>query len=154
MNINFYFDKTHPLQPFTHQSPAGPGSRPPRNATRLAPETSEGFWPCWNGEAWEQVEDHRGLAGWIDGMETAISDFGPLPEGWSAESPEPTAEEKRQAEEARIKAELFALDLASIRPLRAIENGADAVEDHEKLVEIRKQAEALRVELRKLEGAE
>jgi hypothetical protein len=68
------------------------------------------------------------------------------------EVPEPDPEAERLARIMAIKSELRELDLASIRPLRAIENGADAAEDHARLVEIRKQAEALRAEARELEA--
>ncbi|MCL1939524.1 MAG: hypothetical protein FWG04_02550 [Desulfovibrionaceae bacterium] len=59
----------------------------PNNATRTAPEVLEGFIPRWNGEAWEQEEDHKGEQGWVNGEPHTIIEYGPLPSGWSADPP-------------------------------------------------------------------
>lgn len=78
------------------------------------------------------------------------------PEGYftSAEWFEAHKEEMaKAAREARIKeidAELLQYDLKSIRPLRAIENGTDETDDHERLVGIRRLAEKLREERKEL----
>lgn len=60
----------------------------PNNATRAAPDRQAGHIPRWNGSAWEQVENHRGEAGWLDGKPHTIGDYGPYPGGWSATEPE------------------------------------------------------------------
>ena len=152
MGINYYFDAADPLRPYTYSLEANPASLPPVDATRIAPQMKDGFRPCWDGEKWIQVEDFRGRKGWLGREELTIGNLGPLPDGWSDEPPEPTPQEKSIARSEAIKAELLNLDLASIRPLRGIGNGEDAVEDHTRLVESRKKAEALRGELRQLEG--
>ena len=57
--INYYFDNTNELKPYTHQLDANDDTLPPDNALRIAPEFKKGFHPCeLNGE-WVQVEDHR-----------------------------------------------------------------------------------------------
>lgn len=66
----------------------------PNNSTRTAPEEQEGFIPRWNGEAWEQVENHKGKEGYVNGEPHTVKNYGPLPEGWSDTPPEPTPEEK------------------------------------------------------------
>ena len=47
----------------------------------------------------------------------------------------------------RLRAELDALDTASIRPLRALADGSGAAEDHDRLKEIEARAALLRIEL-------
>lgn len=65
-----------------------------------------------------------------------------------------TEEEKQaQAKEARKKeiiAELDALDLKTIRALRAIQAGTGTQDDEEKLAEIEDQAEQIRQQLKEL----
>ena len=99
------------------------------------------YSPAGNPEVWR-------VGGQPDGYSTEAE--------WLAAHPpevsEPDPEAERQARIAAIRVELRELDMASIRPLRAIENGADVVEDHARLVDIRKQTEALRAEMRELEG--
>lgn len=79
------------------------------------------------------------------------------PEEWQKANPvkEPEAdpEAERLARAETIKLELNGLDLASIRPLREIDNGTDTQEDHERLLVINRQAVTLREELRRLTGA-
>ncbi len=65
----------------------------PSNATATMPEQREGYIPRWNGSAWEQVENHRGEAGWLNGTPRKIGDYGPYPDGWSAIEPEKSREE-------------------------------------------------------------
>jgi hypothetical protein len=55
-----------------------------------------GAIPRWNGEAWEQVENHVGEKGWVNGVETEITEYGPYPEGWSDTPPPPTLEEAKE----------------------------------------------------------
>ena len=57
--INYYFDNTNELKPFTHQLDATDDTLAPDNALRIAPEFKEGFWPCFNNNEWVLVEDHR-----------------------------------------------------------------------------------------------
>ena len=61
--------------------------RMPHNCTALKPVLQEGFVPCWNGSQWEQVENHKGLEGYLNGEPYTIKDYGPLPEGFSVTDP-------------------------------------------------------------------
>ncbi|GFO82689.1 MAG: hypothetical protein A49_23160 [Methyloceanibacter sp.] len=74
----------------------------PANATAIAPPApQEGFARCFAGDAWRQVEDHRGETvyltseredGGITGLvgeETVIAEIGPLPDDVTAERPGP-----------------------------------------------------------------
>lgn len=79
----------------------------PANATFDAPEEKEGFAPVWNGEAWEQIEDNRGVEYWLEGdaygtQARTMSELGPLPEGALFVAPEMSKEQK----EAQIQAQL------------------------------------------------
>ena len=79
---------------------------------------------------------------------TAIGDVlvdGELP--GAPPEPEPDPETERLARIAQIEADLHNIDLASIRPLRAIDNGSDSPVDHQKLIELEEKAAALRAEL-------
>lgn len=110
---NHYYDNNHVLRPYTHSLAASPGSVAPANALRgEKPEIIPGFWPCEDGGAFVQVEDHRERkAGgqmpesvaqdateywqpgdtWETGART-MTDVGPLPEGAIAERPEKPAD--------------------------------------------------------------
>lgn len=57
--INYYYDNTNELRPFTHQLDANDDTMPPDNALRVAPEFKEGFHPCEDGGGWVLLEDHR-----------------------------------------------------------------------------------------------
>lgn len=72
------------------------------------------------------------------------------PEAWAADhpAPGPDPEEERRARIEAIKTELASLDLASIRPLRSIDNGDDTPADHAKLVDLEARAAELRAELK------
>ena len=59
----------------------------PNNATREPVEVPPGCMPRWTGEAWEQVEDHKGESGYVNGEPHTIKDYGPYPAGWSAAPP-------------------------------------------------------------------
>jgi hypothetical protein len=89
-----------------------PGSTPSHNCTFTAPALTAGYIPKWNGTVWEQVENHRGKKGWLDGVETEITEYGPLPEGWSDSSPPPTLEEAKAAKLAEISAAYNTFDAA------------------------------------------
>lgn len=88
MITNYYFDPANSLKPYTYCLEANSGSLPPANATRLEPEMKDGFWPCWDGEKWIKIEDHRDLEGWLDGQPFTIESLGPLPEEFSQVAPE------------------------------------------------------------------
>ena len=78
----------------------------PNNATHTTPTVAEGKIPRWDGEKWEQVEDHKGKSGYVNGQPHEIKEYGPLPEGWSDTPPPPTADQLfaalRAARDARI----------------------------------------------------
>lgn len=57
--INYYFDNTNELKPYTHQLDANDDTLPPDNALRVKPEFKEGFHPCEKNGEWLLVEDHR-----------------------------------------------------------------------------------------------
>lgn len=67
----------------------------PNNATYTSPREREGHIPRWNGEAWVQVENHKGEQGWLNDEPHTIKEYGPLPAGWSATAPEKSAAEKQ-----------------------------------------------------------
>ena len=83
----------------------------PNNATYTAPTVVEGMVPRWTGEKWEQVEDHKGKSGYVNGQPHEVKEYGPLPEGWSDTPPPPTIEELfdmlRSFRDARISAVLW-----------------------------------------------
>ncbi|OCG35751.1 MULTISPECIES: tail fiber assembly protein [unclassified Gilliamella] len=57
--INYYFDNTNELKPFTHELEANDDTLPPDNALRIAPEFKNGYCPCEQNGKWVLVEDHR-----------------------------------------------------------------------------------------------
>ncbi len=65
----------------------------PNNATYMVPVIRYGFIPHWTGATWEQVENHVGESGWVNGIPFTIKDYGPYPDGWSTEPPAPTPAE-------------------------------------------------------------
>lgn len=106
---NHYFDDTHPLRPYTHSAPASPGTLPPANALRgEMPVARPGYHPAEANGGWTQIEDHRGMEGYLDGEPHTIKDFGPLPEGWSADPPPPAPEDQLTILTAAVRARLDA----------------------------------------------
>ena len=87
----------------------------PANATFTAPtEAQEGYVNVWNGEAWEQVEDNRGVEYWLPedtygAPAHEMKELGALPEGARLTSPEQTQDEKDNIEALAIKNELQTL---------------------------------------------
>ena len=83
----------------------------PANATFTAPtEPQDGYVNVWNGKAWEQVEDHRGVEYWLpeDTYGTPareMKELGALPEGATTTPPEQSLEELKTAKIASMKAE-------------------------------------------------
>ena len=104
------------------------------------------------GTAWEQVENHKGKEGYVGGKSFTVKEYGPLPDGWSDTPPEPTQKEKDAQLKTQILARLKEIDLASVRPLRAMANGEAAQEDKDKLTELDAEAQTLRTELAILLG--
>ena len=84
MDLNYFYDANDPLKPFIKAIRVGdPRSSPPRGSTRVPCEVVAGQWPCWDGEAWINVENHREEKGYVNGKAFEIKDLGPYPEGWS-----------------------------------------------------------------------
>lgn len=65
----------------------------PNNATHTDPTLKKGFVPRWTGKNWEQIEDHKGKSGYVNGQPHEVKEYGPLPEGWSDTPPSPTEEQ-------------------------------------------------------------
>jgi len=87
-----------------HESPLEPGVfLVPAFCTTTAPEALTGHAACWNGAAWVLVEDHRGEAGYINGVAFVVTDLGAYPEGWSTTPPAPDPN-------AGIDAQILALE--------------------------------------------
>lgn len=155
MEQNHYFDAGHPLRPYTHSLDATPGTVPPVNALRgKKPTAKVGYHPGEENGKWISLEDHRGEKGYLDGQPHTISDFGPLPDGWSTTPLPPTQEEHTAQRRAEIMSRLTSIDAESVRPLRAIASGENTEADHNKLAVLDKEAEALRDELATLAAPE
>ena len=82
----------------------------PANATFTAPPAAkEGFAMVWGGEAWQEVEDHRGTEYWLPGEgygtpAHGMKELGPLPEGATTTAPEKTLDEAKAAKLAEVNA--------------------------------------------------
>jgi hypothetical protein len=146
-NYYYCYDNANPLKPFVRTTFINPNAKPRQNATLIPCEVVEGYWPVWTGAGWENIEDHRGEKGYLGGAAFEVSDLGPYPEGWSATPPEPTAEEQAAALKARRIARLAAIDLASIRPLRAMVDETATQDDIDKLAALEAEAAAIRAKL-------
>lgn len=89
----------------------------PTNATFTEPsKAQEGYVNVWNGEAWEQVEDNRGVEYWMPedkfgAPAREMKELGALPEGATLTPPEQTQDEKNQefANAAKVKLENLAV---------------------------------------------
>lgn len=122
----------------------------PNNSTHSVPPEATGYIARWNGVAWEMAENHKNEQGYVNGKPFTIRDYGPYPEGFSLEPPEPDEEEERKSKIEKIMARLRELDSESIRPLRAIAENKATDEDTEKLKTLDAEAETLRIKLREL----
>lgn len=132
----------------------GSGTQPNNTASMDDwPEIIPGFIPRKkaDGPGWDQVEDHKGKEGYVDGTPQTIKDYGPLPTGWSDTPPEPTPEDAVRTRMAQIDAEIRELEQKAIRPMLAIETGTDEPYDHERKNELVNQIIDLRCERQMLE---
>ena len=101
-----------------------------------------------DGKTYDLMEDHRGAVGWVEGEEVTIDSFGSLPSGWSAEPPMEVQQITEQTQRrAEIMARLAAIDVDSVRPLRAIAKGDASDFDRDKLAALDSEAAGLRAEL-------
>ena len=82
----------------------------PANATFTAPPAEkEGFARIWNGENWQEVEDHRGTEYWLPGEAYGtpaheMKELGALPEGATTTAPEQTLDEQKAVKLAEVNA--------------------------------------------------
>lgn len=86
----------------------------PNNSTHTAPTIVEGKIPRWTGKAWEQVEDHKGKSGYVNGQPREIKEYGPFPDGWSDTPPSPSLAEAKTAKQAEISSAFNAAMSASL----------------------------------------
>ena len=86
----------------------------PNNSTRTAPTIVEGKIPRWTGKKWEQVEDHKGKSGYVNGQAYTINAYGPLPDGWSDTPPPPSLADAQSAKRAEINAGFETALIASL----------------------------------------
>lgn len=115
----------------------------PNNSTRTAPTIVEGKIPRWTGKKWEQVEDHKGKSGYVNGQPHEIKEYGPLPKGWSDTPPPPSLSDAQAAKAASIVAAhetalAGAIAMSDPTPSNvAVEAGLLAVSDPEGLEYVR-----------------
>lgn len=76
----------------------------PNNATYTVPEVKSGYIPCWQGEKWQQIEDHKGEEGYVHGEPFTIKEYGPLPDGWTKTPPPPSLEKAKASKLMEINA--------------------------------------------------
>lgn len=86
----------------------------PNNATSTAPTLVDGHIPRWTGTAWEQVENHKGKTGYVNGEPFTVKEYGALPKGWSDTPPPPTLAEVQAVKRAKIAAGFDAAMSASL----------------------------------------
>lgn len=88
------------------------------------PKTKAGKTAVFDGKAWALVDDYRGRSGWVGGVPTMISALGPLPDGWSDDSPPlplPTLAAARAAKLTEITAGSNAAEAYAKQGYTAIE---------------------------------
>ncbi|OCG71935.1 hypothetical protein A9G43_04060 [Gilliamella sp. Occ3-1] len=57
--INYHYDNSKELKPFSYMTEATENTYPPDNALRIKPEFKDGYWPCEKNGKWILVEDNR-----------------------------------------------------------------------------------------------
>ena len=87
--INYYFDNTNEMRPYTHQLDANDDTLAPDNALRVEPKFKEGYWPCEKDGGWYLVADHRDKTVYnIETQESSKVDYlGPINEGFTLMEP-------------------------------------------------------------------
>jgi hypothetical protein len=121
--MNYYYNQSHPLKPFTGQCLANPGSYPPDGAVRFPPPSGypQGKHPAFKDGSWVLIDDHRNESGYVNGQPFTIKDYGPYPDGWSTTPPPPTPEQIKQEAINQCLGKLAELDAKSTRTIRSIE---------------------------------
>lgn len=106
------------LDPLESEMAGEPVWLQPGMSLCIAPgDMTEGFVWRVAGDAWEEVEDHRGESGYVNGVPTEIKEYGPLPDGWSVTPPPPTLEDQLAAIEAKYAGKQAELDSALVNAL-------------------------------------
>ena len=82
-----------------------------------APSIADGCVAKRVNGAWNNVENHIGEKGYINGVATEIKEYGSLPEGWSITPPAPTLEDQLAAIEAKYAGKQAELDSALVNAL-------------------------------------
>lgn len=103
----FTHSEAFSLDPLESEMSGEPVWLQPGMSLPVAPgDSKDGFVWRANETAWEEVEDHRGESGYVNGVPTEIKEYGPLPDGWSVTPPPPTADQLfaalRAARDARL----------------------------------------------------
>lgn len=130
----------------------------PPNATDIAPpETQENQVAVWD-DGWQIKDDFRGTEYWLadDGHYSEprkMTEIGSLPDGAVLVRPDKTQAEINSERAVEIKSKLTAIDLESLRPLRALANGVLTDYDIDKLASLEAEAVELRAELATLKEA-
>lgn len=86
----------------------------PNNATYTAPDIEEDKVARWTGNGWEQIENHKGKSGYLNGQPHTITAYGPLPAGWSDTPPPPAIEEAQAAKRSEIASDFNSAMSASL----------------------------------------
>ena len=87
--INYYYDNTNELKPYTHQLDANDNTLPPDNALRTPPPEKHGFWPCCKNGEWVLIENNRGQTAYnIETKSSVEIDYlGPIRDGFTLLEP-------------------------------------------------------------------
>lgn len=115
----------------TDRSPSGAWNIPGGCTETEPPAVSDDFAKVWNGEAWDTVEDHRGVTYWLPGETYGapgheMKELGPLPAGATTTEPEQTPEEAAaEAVQVEVNTASVALAAASAKFLPALLSGGD-----------------------------
>lgn len=87
--INYYFDQTNELHPYTMSAEANENTIAPDNALRIKPEFKEGFYPCEKEGKWVLIEDNRGVKVYSTEtkQEFTVNYLGKLKDGYTTKKP-------------------------------------------------------------------
>lgn len=88
--INYYFNQTDELHPYTMTAEANDNTIAPDNALRIKPEFKDGFHPCEKNGAWVLIEDNRGtkIYSTETKQELTIDYLGKVKDGYTTKKPE------------------------------------------------------------------
>jgi hypothetical protein len=118
----YYYDNNDTFKPFSfYVFSNGSIPFPDGVYTTVAPSFEPGKYPCFNGDDWDLIEDHRGEIGYINDVPFQITTLGPYPEGFTLTPPPPSQEEINAALKATYLKQLEEIDQKSIRTLRELE---------------------------------